>query len=252
MSAFGHDLRYGLRALLKTPVFTGIIVLILAIGIGTNTAIFSVLNATFLRPLPYPEPDQLTILWNRGDDGGRGPASGPDYVDWRADNHTFADMGAFSGRYFNLTGQDEPERVRGAIATASIFRLLQVQAELGRTFATDDEQETNGSVALLSHELWTLHFGADPAIVGRSIRVDGRPLTVIGVMPQGFQVPSPWWNYSPPQQLWTPFPAAEQHADRGSHSYPVIGRLKSGVSLDAAQADMRTVSTHLAEQYPKR
>jgi predicted permease len=251
MGAFGHDLRYGLRALVKTPVFTGIIVLILAIGIGTNTAIFSVLNAAFLKPLPYPEPDQLTILWNRGEDGGWGPASGPDYLDWRADNHTFADMGAFRGRYFNLTGQDEPERARGAIATASIFRLLHAQPALGRTFVTDDEQEASGAVALLSHGLWTRRFGADPAIVGRSIRVDGRPLTVIGVMPPGFQVPSPWWNYSPPQQLWTPFPAAEQHADRGSHSYPVIGRLKDGVSLEVAQEDMRAVSTHLAEQYPK-
>jgi putative ABC transport system permease protein len=251
MGAMEQDVRYGIRTLAKAPVFTGIVVLILAIGIGANTAIFSVLKAAFLQPLPFSEPDELVVLWNRGAEGGRGPASGPDYLDWRAGNSTFEEMGAFGGRSFNLTGGDEPERLRGAIVTASVFRLLQTQPFLGRTIVAEDEEDGNTAVVLLSHELWTRRFGADRDLVGQSIRLDGASFTVIGVMPPGFQVPSPWWQYNPPQEMWTPFPRADQLEGRDSHSYPVLGRLNSGISVEVAQEDMRAVSRHLAEDFPE-
>jgi putative ABC transport system permease protein len=250
MGDLGKDLRYGLRTLARTPVFTGIVVLILAIGIGANTAIFSVLKTAFLQPLPFPEPNELAVLWNRGEDGGRGPASGPDYLDWRSRNGTFEEMGAFGGRSFNLTEGNEPERLPGLMVTSSLLRLLDVQPLVGRSIVADDEKSGNTEVVLLSHALWTRRFGADADLLGRSIRVDGRPLTVIGIMPPDFQVPSPWWHYGPPQQLWVPFPVEDQLRSRGSHSYPVIGRLHDGVDIGAAQEDMRAVSAGLAEEYP--
>jgi predicted permease len=248
--AVRQDLRYGLRTLARSPLFTGLAILILAIGIGANTAIFSVLKAAFLEPLPYTQPSELVVIWNRGEDGGRGPASFPDYEDWRSRNNTFEDMGAFGGRYFNLSGGDEPERLYGAIATASLFRLLEVTPDLGRSISSEDE-DAGSAVVLLSHELWARRFGGDRDIVGRTIRVDGSPLSVIGVMPAGFQIPSPWWHYNPRQELWTPFPLESQREGRDSHSYPTLGRTNDGVSLEVAQQDLRSVSSHLAEEYPE-
>ncbi|MCK5650181.1 MAG: ABC transporter permease, partial [Gemmatimonadetes bacterium] len=191
MSTIGQDLRYAFRTLAKAPGFTAIVILILGIGIGANTAVFSVLKAAFLQPLPYPEPNELTVLWNRGEDGGRGPSSGPNYLDWRSQSSTFEEMGAFGGRQFNLSGGEEPERMHGLITTGSIWDLLQVQPLMGRRIVSSDEEEGNTGVVVLSHALWRRRFGADPGILGQSIRVNGQPHTVIGVMPQGFQVPSP-------------------------------------------------------------
>jgi putative ABC transport system permease protein len=246
MSTVDQDLRYALRTLARAPGFTAIVILILAIGIGANTAVFSVLKAAFLRPLPYPEPNELTVLWNRGERGGRGPSSGPDYLDWRSQNSTFEEMGAFGGRQFNLSGDGEPERLHGLITTGSLWDLLQVQPLMGRTIAFSDEEEGNTGVVVLSHALWKGRFGGEPDILGRSIRVNGQPHAVIGVMPQGFQVPSPMWHYNPPQELWIPFPLSRQNTGRGNHSYPAIGRLRDGISVEAAQENMSALGLRLA------
>ena len=178
--------RQTLTRLARSPGFTSITVLTLGIGIGANTAIFSVLKTAFLQPLPFSEPHELTVLWNRGEDGGRGPASGPDYLDWRGQNNTFEEMGAFGGRSFNLTEGDEPERLPGAMVTSSLLDLLDARPFLGRGIVADDELDGNTGVVMLSHELWTRRFGADPDLLGRSVRIDGRPLTVIGIMPPRF------------------------------------------------------------------
>jgi hypothetical protein len=251
LGTMDQDLRYAIRTLAKAPGFTAIVILILALGIGANTAVFSVLKAAFLQPLPYPEPDELTVLWNRGETGGRGPASGPDYLDWRSESSTFEEMGAFWTRQYNLSGDGEPERLYGLVTTGSLWDLLQVQPHMGRRIVSSDEEEGSTGVVVLSHALWRRRFGADPEILGRSIRVDGRPHTVVGVMPQGFQVPSPSWHYNPPQELWTPFPLTRQNRNRGSHSYPVVGRLRDGITVEVAQEDMSALSRRLAERYPE-
>ncbi|UCG88549.1 MAG: ABC transporter permease [Gemmatimonadota bacterium] len=222
-------------------------VLILALGIGANTAIFSVFKAVFLEPLPLPQSDELTFIWNRNiRRGGRGPSCFPDFRDWRAQNRTFEAMGAFGGVYLNLTEGDEPLRIRAAHATASVFDVLGVQPAVGRTFIP--EEDLSGiPVVLLSHTLWTERFGTRPDLVGNTIQVNGAPHTVIGIMPEGFQHPTPW-GYSDPYQAWIPIRNDPWVQRRSSYSYQVIARLRDGVSVATAQADLDQVSMRLEEE----
>ena len=254
-----QDLRYGLRTLAKNPGFTAVAVLTLALGIGANTAIFSVVNALLLRPLPFPAPDQLVrVVSVRLRENAPDNASYPDFADWRAQNHVFERMAAFHIDSFTLTGQGEAAHIPGAVVSAELFSLLGVRPALGRAFLPEEDKlgaADGGLVVILSHRLWQERFGADPGIVGRTIELDNRSFTVVGVMPAGFQFPI----QAGPIDFWTTVavefiaptgfhPMAEQ---RGAHYLDVIARLKPHVSQAQAQAEMRTIVNALNKQYPE-
>jgi len=197
--------------LAKNPGFTAVALLALALGIGANTAIFSVVNAVLLRPLPFPNPEQLVTLFERNLKMGydqNAPAAA-NYLDWRAQNSVFTQMAAYGGGQYNLTGAERPERVASAAVTANLFPLLGVNPLLGRTFAAEEEQPGHDQVVLLSYALWKERFGEDPGIVSKSITVNGRNCTVIGVMPPGFIFPGDTGTVSkiytwPAARLWVP------------------------------------------------
>src|SRR5262245_25560185 len=179
-----NDLRYGVRMLLRQPTYTLIAVLTLALGIGANTAIFSVVNGVLLRPLPFKDSNRLVMVWNRGPEaagGDRTPLAVADLLDWRAQNRAFESVGAFQYQFLTYTGADSPQRVPGVRVTANFFSLLDVQAALGRTFLPDEERPGAERVALLSDNFWRTHFSGDPQVVGRTINLDGMSFNIIGV-----------------------------------------------------------------------
>jgi putative ABC transport system permease protein len=244
-----RDIRYSVRTLVRTPGVTVLTILILALGIGSNTAIFSVFKAVFLEPLPLPQSEELTFVWNRNiRRGGSGPSSFPDFLDWRAQNRTFEAMGAFGGTYLNLTEGNEPVRLRGAHATASVFDVLGVQPVLGRTFLP--EEDLSGiPVVVLSHTLWTEQFGGNMDLVDNTIQINGGPHTVIGIMPPGFVHPTPW-GMNDPYLLWIPLRADRSTQNRNSYSYQVLARLQDAVPVETAQDDLDQVAIRLEEEYP--
>jgi Acidobacterial duplicated orphan permease len=248
LSDLSQDLRYGLRMLLKNPGFTIIAVIALALGIGANSAIFTVVNAVLLRPLPYKNPERLVMVWEDNSKQGfpRDTPAAANYVDWRDQNHVFERMAATVEISFNLTGAAEPERIDGQRVSASLFQLLGVEPQLGRTFRPEEDQPGANHVVILSHGLWQRRFGSDPAIIGRAINLDGQIFTVVGVMPRSFQFPSRT------DHLWIPIAfTAKEAGERGNHYLEVIARTKPGISLQQAQAEMTTIATRLQQQYPE-
>ena len=246
MTSLWQDLRYGFRVLLKKPGFTLIAVITLAIGIGANTAIFSVVNAVLLRPLPYPESDQLAWVWadNRGEGISEDIASWPNFVDWRAQNRVFEGMAGVRDQKFNLTRAGEPEELRGASVSANFFELMRSSVARGRGFSADEEQQGSDLVVVIGHHLWQRRFGGDPNIVGQRLSLDGQSYNIIGVMPPGFQFPNK-------SELWKPLVAdAQVRGNRGIFWLPVIGRLKPGVTRAQAQAEMDGIARRLEQQYP--
>lgn len=242
------DLRVASRSLLKRPGFAAAVLLTLALGIGANTALFGVFRSVFIAPLPLPDSERLAFIMETASFGCCGPASGPDYLDWEERQRSFTDIGTLSHILATVTGLGEAERLPAAAVTASIFDVLDVDAALGRVFVPEDQVAP--SVAVLSHWFWETRFGSDPQVLGRTVVVNGQPLEVVGVMPKGFDVISPW-NRTQRFALYRPF-ANERLADnRGSHSYPVVGRLAPGVTVEAAEADMQRVMRELAEEYPQ-
>ncbi|MFZ1219630.1 MAG: ABC transporter permease [Chthoniobacterales bacterium] len=245
-----QDVRYGFRMLLKNPAFTAIAVLALALGIGANSAIFSVVNALLLRPLPYKNPDQLVVIWENATHLGFPKNTPPpaNFLDWQKQNTLFEGMGAFAERTFNLTGVGEPERLEGRRVSANLFDLLGVKPILGRTFVPD-EDKPGTKVALLNESLWKRRFGSDPGVIGRALALNGESYTVVGVLPNSVRLPA-FGNWR--DQIWVPiaFPA-EEAAQRGNHFLEVIGRMKPGVKLPQARAEMETIAARLAQQYPE-
>jgi putative ABC transport system permease protein len=242
-----HDLRYGLRALLKNPGFTAVAVIALALGIGANSAIFSVVNTVLLRPLPYADPDRLVMVWE--DDTKHGyPRDTPapaNFFDWRAQNQVFEGMSATADQSFNLTGVGDPERVDGQAVSANLFSLLGVEPQVGRAFLPEEDQPGEGRVVIMGHALWQRRFGADQGIVGKPVTLNGLSYTVVGVMPPGFQFPGR------EEELWVPLALTpQQAARRGSHYLRVVARLKPGVTVEQAQAEMNTIAARLQQQYP--
>lgn len=229
------DLRYAFRTLAHSPAFTAVAVIVLALGIGANTAIFSVIDAVLLRPLPYGDPQRLAMLWQRFTPevgGGRLQISPPEYVQYQARAMSIASMGASVPNDFNLTDGDEPERVRGALVTSSTFETLGVRVLLGRWFTTADEGSGAARVAVLSYGLWQRRFVGDPRIIGRTYKSGGLPVTVVGVMPASFRHMN--------AELWRPLGFTEQEmADRSRHFLDVVVRFKPGVTLQTAEADIR-------------
>ncbi|HWS54860.1 MAG TPA: ABC transporter permease [Pyrinomonadaceae bacterium] len=243
-----QDLRYGVRMLLRNPGFTIVAVLALALGIGANSAIFSVINTVLLRPLPYPNPEQLTIVWERNNQQGvnRSPASLLNFVDWRAQNQSFEHMAALRITGFNLTSEGEPERVQAASAAASIFPLLGAEPMLGRTFLPEEEKAGRGRVTVLSHGLWQRRFGGDAGIVGKDILLNSEKYTVVGVLPASFQFEQ--------VSLWVPLTTEaspeELAAARGRRMYLVLGRLRPGVGTAGAQNELNALAGRLAAEHP--
>jgi putative ABC transport system permease protein len=247
METLIQDLRYGVRVLLKRPAFTAIIVLALAIGIGANTAIFSVINAILLRPLPYKNPDRISMIWldNKKLGVDQDWHSYPNYMDYKEQNQSFEDMAAFNDRSFNLTGAGEPVRVTGVWATASMFPVMGVEPALGRAFAVEEEEPGKDLVVVISNGLWQRLFGADRDVVGRPINLNGVDRTIIGVMPPGFSFPEK------ETEIWVPLALSPQRKQaRGAFSLKAVGRLKPGVTIEQARADMGAIATRLQEQYP--
>ncbi len=246
-----QDLRYGLRTLAANRAFTVVAVATLALGIGANTMIFSVVNAVFLKPPPYRDPDRLVNVWQTWarHPGERSIISAPNFLDWRSQNHVFESMAMFdsAGRGYNLSGEKEPERVYGLRVTASLFPLLGIPPFLGRTFLPEEEIRGRDRVVVLAYGLWLRRYGADRSLVGKTIRVDGEPRTVVGVMPPQFEFDF----FSERNELWVPVGLDSGDRQRGAHSFGACARLKPGVSLAQARAEMDTIGHRLARQFPQ-
>jgi putative ABC transport system permease protein len=258
MRTLWQDVRYGLRLLLKRPGFTLIAVVTLALGIGANTAIFSVVNAVVLRPLPYAGPERLVMIWETMPGNDKRWVAPGNFVDWRNQARSFEQLASYSSATLNLTGDGEPERLTGAAVSTNVFSTLGVEAALGRTFVTEDEQREGGRVVVLSDGLWQRRYGADPHIVGRSLTLDGKSYTVVGVMPAVFRFPiqSDLWipgsrGSAVPPSLAAQFPEADLSTERDVHIYSVVGRLKPGVEVAQARAEMGTIAERLAQSYPE-
>jgi putative ABC transport system permease protein len=249
MQTLWQDLRFGARMLWKQPGFTIIAVMTLALGIGANTAIFGVVNAVLLQPLPFAEPGRLVWVWGNISNGGNRASVSPlDYLDYRAQNTTFEQFAAtFSiPTFVNLTGSGAPERLESRVVTGNFFQALGVNAALGRTFLPDHEKSGSNQVVVLSHKLWQQRLGGEPSIVGKTLTFDGKKYEVLGVMPPSFKFPQN-------AQLWVPmnFEMAPEMKQRKAHFLRPIGRLKPGVTLAQAQADMDAIARQLEAQYPE-
>jgi len=243
------DIRYGLRALGKSPAYTAVAVLTLALGIGANTAIFSVVNAVLLRPLPFRDPGRLMAVWHTPPQKSfpgvtKFVVSPANYLDWRDQNHVFEQMGAVGFGKFNLTGMGQPESVEGRAVSADFFSVLGVQPVLGRGFLEEEDQPGHGNVVVISREFWQTHFAGSKDILGRQIKLDDKSYEVVGVAPAKFDFPFQ-------AKLWVPLAWTEkERAVRGNHGYIVIARLKPEIDMKKAQSEMDTISARLAEQYP--
>src|SRR2546422_10677379 len=248
MNTFWQDIRYAIRGLGRNPGFTLVTVVTLALGIGANSAIFSVVNTVLLKPLPYRNPAGLVKVWTHftgiGLPNDQNWFSSPEFRDLRERNRSLADAAVISPGRYSLGVSGNPQSVNGATVSPSLFTLLGVSPQLGRTFTSEEAEQGHDRVVILGHGLWQRAFGADPQIAGKDLAIDGRSCTVIGVMPQGFDYPAP-------SELWTPqvFVAADFTPDnRGNHGYEVLARLKPGVSLAQARTDMEALSKSIIEQ----
>ena len=250
LESLGQDIRYGVRGLRKSPGFAVAAIALLALGIGANTAIFSLVRAVVLRPLPFPDPDRLVLLWDDLTARGGPPRIAPtpaDYVAWTEQSRSFTDMAMFITSTYNLTGTGEPAKLPGVRTMANVFAVLGMQPILGRTLDLKDEQADALPVVVISERLWRSRFGADPNLIGHSIALNGLNHTVVGVVPPDFQFPDR------DSVVWVPARFTPQElAASGNYSYWVLARLKSETSLPQAQAEMLTIASRLEAQFPNR
>ncbi len=248
-----EDLRYSLRVLARSPSFTLVAVVGLALGIGANSAIFTAMNAVLLRPLPYKEAEQLVLLWelNRHNGDHEIKASAPDYIDWKEQNSVFQDIAAFnanSGLGLNLSGAGHPARISATSVTGNLFSVLGVTPALGRSFLPDEERPGSAPVCILSDGLWRRRFGSDSKIIGKAVTLNDEMWTVVGIMPAGFRFP----QSVDPVDLWVPAMVRSTARTKRAHHYlGVIARLKPGLSLDHAQAELDALARRMELQYPE-
>lgn len=245
-----QDLRFGVRTLLKSPAFTAVAVLSLALGIGANTAIFSVVNSILLRPLPYPESERIVSVWHTPPQDSfpglsRFSVSPGNYLDWKEQSQAFEQMAIYQYAGLSLSAGGDPVPITGAAVSSDFFSVLRAQVEKGRAFSSEEEQQGRDQVVVLGHGLWQRAFGADPHLIGRTVTLNGRSYTIVGIMPAGFEFPAE-------AELWVPlaWDAAERQM-RAIHDYMVVARLKRDAALAQAQAEMSTISTRLEQQYPE-
>jgi putative ABC transport system permease protein len=249
-----QDLRYGFRMLTKKPGFTVVAVLALALGIGANSAIFSVVNTVLLRPLPFKTPDQLMIVWEDSAKYGfpKDTPAPANFIDWRDQNQVFESMAAVASQTFNLTGTGEPEKIEGQRVSASFFPLLGVEPALGRSFLPEEDMPGAGRVVIINYGLWQRRFGSDPDILGKPVALDGQAYTVVGVMPKEFRFPDPFQYSGEENALYVPIAfSSEEASSRGGHYLIVYARAKTGVTVKQAQAEMSTIAARLEQQYPE-
>ena len=251
MATLWQDIRFGLRLMAKKPGFTFVGVLALALGIGANTAIFSVVNAVLLSPLPYQQSERLVWIWetNPTSDIKTEPASMPNFNDWRTQNQSFEEMAAFGNSAFTLTSSEsEPERIGVTYTTANFFPLLGIKPFIGRSFSDEEHAQGKNRVVMLSYGLWQRRFGGNPKVAGQSITLNGNPYQIVGVLPQGFKNPVPAERNA--AELWIPLSLNLDPNLRRSDFLSVVARLKPNVTLEQARAEMSTISSRLEQQYP--
>src|SRR5947207_1343547 len=254
MRTLARDLRHAARSIRRTPGFTAIVVFTLALGIGANAAIFSVANVALLHPLPYDRPDQIVLVTTVDSKGKQGGAQPADFLDWRAQNRVFEHLAAkIDWTSYRLTDNSDPVEVVGSPVSATFFPLLRVQPIVGRAFLEGEDQPGAPGAAIISEQLWESRYRRDPRILSRSIKIDGRPYTVVGVMPAGFSLHETRGERR--DQLWIPFAQqfdARQLAIRETtYQLRVWARLKSGITLEQAQAEMDVIAHRLEQQNPK-
>jgi putative ABC transport system permease protein len=237
-----QDVRYALRMMRRNPGFTIVVVLTMALGIGANSAIFTIINGVLLRRLPFPDTDRLISSAPRHDTFGLRPATWPDYVDWRDQSTRLEGLAGAWSQAFNVTRVDEPERLAGNAVTTNYFSILGARPQIGRVFTADDDR--NADVVVLSHQLWQRRFGGARDAIGRSIDLNGRPYVIVGVMPPGFP-------FIDAAELWTPFvPAPEEGMDRGYPLLSVVGRLRRDATIADARAELTAIAARAAAAYP--
>ncbi|MGO8737017.1 MAG: ADOP family duplicated permease [Terriglobia bacterium] len=246
LEALWQDLRYGVRQLHRNPGFTAVAVLTLALGIGVNAAMFSIINATLLTPLPYRNADRLVWLGTRFPGFNHPiPLSGPDFLDWNSQNHVFDYIAAIQSDGFTLTGRGEPEVLPGSLVSTNFFNLFDEKPELGRGFVEGEDQPGHNHVVVLSYDLWKTRFGFSPNVLGSNLTLEGESYTIVGVAPQGFAYPRG-------MLFWSPIVFDVKHHPRGNHYLQGIARLKPRVTLTQAQADMDTIASRIAAEYPEQ
>src|SRR4030095_9489650 len=243
METLLQDMRHALRMLRSAPGFTDAALLALALGIGANTTIFSAVNAMLLKPLPYGDPDRLVYVSSTHEKRDRDQitVSYPDYREWSGQNHAFDGMSAFIEDTFTLTGAGEPAQIRGARVTAGFFDVLGVDPIRGRGFRSEEEELGCRRVVVVGQGLWARQFGSDPALVGRTITLNTKPYTVVGITPVGLRFPNPG------VEVWVPLALGSGVEDRGTRFLTVIARLKNGRTLPQAAAEMSGIAKRLAE-----
>ena len=242
-----QDLRFGARSLLRRPGFTVVAALTLALGIGANTAIFSVVNAVLIRPLGYPNADRIVAIWGVQGTQGQNGIVFPDYLEWRAQNRSFEDMGVYRGQSVNLTGGDTPQRLIGSFVSASYLRLTGATAAQGRIF-TDAETEiaTKAPVAVVTYEAWQSRFGGDPAILGKTLVLNGQAHTVVGVTPPNMQAPFG----RPDVFIPIPYYPNASGLQRGTRGMLALGTLKPGVTIESAERELKALAKQQEDAYP--
>ena len=253
MDALLQDVRYAIRTLARTPGFSIVAVIVLALGIGANTAIFTIVNAALIEPLPYKDPDRLVLLWETNvRRPGRSNVVGPaNYLRWKERATAFEDISAFADTRAVLTGGGEPEEVTAQLMIGGMFQILGVPPMLGRTFTDAELADPASNVTVLSYRLWHRRFGADPSVVGRTVQLNSAPRMVIGVMPPDVQLLTKLSLVGRATDLWVPNPLSESARTPRGRSTSVVGRLKPGVSIDQAQAEMSTIAAGLTAEFPQ-
>src|SRR5687768_12596936 len=248
MGTLWQDLRFGARMLRRNPGFTAVAVVALALGIGVNTMIFSCVNALLLRPFDFPTSDRLVMVWARNLAAGvqRGSVSPGNFHEWRERAGVFEELATYNPAHFNLTEGDQPERITGARVSANFFKALAAEPLAGRTFSPEEDDEAGrGAVVVIKHSLWQRRFGSDPALLGKTISLDGKPHTVVGVMPPDFEFPM---NGS---ELWAPAVFSPQEAaNHYRHYLQVFGLLKPGATAEQAQAEMTAIAERQQQEHP--
>jgi putative ABC transport system permease protein len=252
MDSLLQDLRFGARTLLRNASFASVAVVTLALGIGANAAIFSVVDAVLLRPLPWGTPDRVVTIWSRWTAFDKTWVADGEVNDYRRESHTLSAVGAWDEGAVNLSGGAEPERVSCGTVTANLFSVLGVQPALGRGFTEREDAPNGARVAILGFGLWQRRYGGDPSIVGRSIIIDGQPYEVVGVMPRDFVLPTDFQNPTP-TVLWTPARWDAASTDHGSHGYYAAGRLAAGATVQQAQDELHAIAQRWTNRglYPK-
>ena len=237
----GQDARYAVRMMRRDLSFTAIAIVTLALGIGANTAIFSVVNAVLLQPLPYPDADRLVLVWERNTAKERDPVAPATYQDWSRENGSFQELGAYRFRGFALDDANAPEQLQGLSVSSSLFRVLATNPVLGRVF-TEEEQQRGDRVVVLAHDFWQRRFGGQESVIGRLMSLNGAAFTIVGVMPAGFKFPD-----GNPVDLYSPLIfTADESIRRSAHVLAVVARLKDDVTIERATADLQRIAQHIA------